>query len=155
MVNPDRHPRPLVVDRVEWIPSSPDEIEVRVYGAWHGPTVPPAVALEIGSFSLEAVPEPPPAGRAPAWAAAFLVPVEERVALEAGEARLTGPGFALPLPPADPGVMDAPEGTVVDPAVLAERRARRAELEPLSPKRRDHRRCAAATPSATAATTAR
>ncbi|HEV3000499.1 MAG TPA: hypothetical protein VGW75_07160 [Solirubrobacteraceae bacterium] len=135
-MNPAREPHALSVQRVEWIPSSPDEIEVRVYGAWHGATVPPAVTLAIGDDAVEALPDPPPAGLAPAWSAAFLVPVDARAAVEAGEARLSGPGFTLALPPAEPGAMDGPPGTVIDPAVLAERRARRAELAEESAARR-------------------
>ncbi|MDQ3739431.1 MAG: hypothetical protein M3389_00675, partial [Actinomycetota bacterium] len=75
-MNPDRHPLPLRVERVEWIPSSPDEIEVRVYGAWHGPTVPPAVSLVIGDDLVAPLPDPPPAGLAPGWSAAYLAPVD-------------------------------------------------------------------------------
>ncbi|HEX8207985.1 MAG TPA: hypothetical protein VF587_18115, partial [Solirubrobacteraceae bacterium] len=125
-VNPDRQPRPLVVERVEWIPSSPDEIEVRVYGAWHGGSVPPAVTLVIGNDIIAPLPDPPVAGVAPVWTAAYLASVEARADLEAGNAALAGPDFAFPLPAAEPGALDPPPGTVVDPIVLAERRARRA-----------------------------
>ena len=127
-MNPDRQPHELLLDRVEWIPSSPDAIEVRVYGAWHGTTVPPPAVLMVEGRAVEAVPDPPAAGLAPAWTAAFLVPVEARAAVEAGEALLVAEGVELRLPPAVPGALDPPPGTVVDPAVLAERRARRAEL---------------------------
>jgi hypothetical protein len=127
-VNPDRQPRPLLVERVEWIPSTVDEIEVRVYGAWQGSTVPPPVSLVIGNDIVAPLPDPPAAGLAPGWTAAYLVPVESRAALEEGNAAIAGPDFALPLPAAVPGALDPPPGTVVDPAVLSERRARRAEL---------------------------
>ncbi len=127
-VNPDRQPQPLRVERVEWIPSSPDEIEVRVYGVWHGATVPPAVSLVIGNDIVAPLADPPPPGLAPAWSSAYMVTVEARVELEAGNAAVVGPDFAVPLPAAEPGAMDGPPGTVVDPKVLAERRARRAEL---------------------------
>ena len=116
------------MERVEWIPSSPDEIEVRVYGAWHASTVPPPVSLVIGNDVFEPLGDPPAAGLPPAWSGAYLVPAEARAALEAGNAAIAAADFALPLPAAEPGVLDPPPGTVVDPAVLAERRARRAEL---------------------------
>ncbi len=127
-MNPDRQPQPLRVERVEWIPSSPDEIEVRVYGVWHGSTVPPAVSLVIGNDVVAPLADPPPPGLAPAWSSAYMVTVEARVELEAGNAAVVGPDFAVPLPAAEPGAMDGPPGTVVDPKVLAERRARRAEV---------------------------
>ncbi|HEX8121070.1 MAG TPA: hypothetical protein VF549_07380 [Solirubrobacteraceae bacterium] len=127
-MNPDRQSQKLVVERAEWIPSSPDDIEVRVYGLWNGSTVPPPVTLLIGDTPFASLSDPPPAGLAPAWSAAFLVPGELRAALENAEAVVAGPDFVALLPAAQPGAMDPPPGTVVDPAVLAERRARRAEL---------------------------
>ena len=65
-MNPDRQPQPLLVERVEWVPSSPDEIEVRVYGAWHGSTRPPEVTLLVGADRLPGLSDPPPPGLAPA-----------------------------------------------------------------------------------------
>ena len=127
-MNPDRKPQQLVVERVQWIPSSPDEIEVRVYGVWNGASVPPAVTLLVGDSPFDAAARPAAAGAPPAWSAAFLVPLELRTALEEAGAVLAGPDFVVLLPGAEPGVMDAPPGTVVDPTVLAERRARRAEI---------------------------
>ncbi|HEX8086839.1 MAG TPA: hypothetical protein VF529_21305 [Solirubrobacteraceae bacterium] len=135
-MNPDRRPLPLRVESVEWIPSSPDEIEVRIYGAWNGSTVPPEVSLVIGDEVFAPLADPPAPGLAPAWTAAYLVPVDARAALEEGNAAVAGPDFALPLPAARPGAMDRPPGTVVDPAVLAERRARRAEIAEESATRR-------------------
>ncbi len=132
-MNPDRQPLALDVQQVVWLPSSPTAIEVRVFGAWSGSTVPPAVELVVGSSRVAAQRDAPAAGAPPAWSAAFLAPVEWRAALEAGEGRLEAGDVAVALPPAVPGTMgevidDEPGGTVVDPAVLAERRARRAEL---------------------------
>ena len=124
-MNPSRQPHPLAVERVEWIPSSPDEIEVRVYGAWQGGSVPPAVTLVVGNDIFQPLADPPAAGPPPAWTAAYRVPIDARAAVEEGNAAIAGPDFALPLPAAGPGALDPPPGTVVDPAVLAERRARR------------------------------
>jgi hypothetical protein len=94
---------------------------------WHGGSVPPPVSLVIGDDLIAPLPDAPAGGLAPAWSSAYLAPVETRSSLEEGNAALVGPDFAIPLPAAEPGAMDRPPGTVVDPAVLAERRARRAE----------------------------
>jgi hypothetical protein len=131
-VTPDRQPLALDVRRAEWLPSTPEALEVRVFGAWEGPTVPPAVVLVVGGTALAALPDAPGGGAPPAWSAAFLAPVEARAALEAGDAALESGGLQVALPPALPGALGPAEdedagGTLVDPAVLAERRARRAE----------------------------
>ena len=51
-VNPGPRPQPFEPERVEWRPSSPDAIEVRVDGAWHGATVPPARPSRRGLRAL-------------------------------------------------------------------------------------------------------
>ena len=140
-MNPDRQPTSLQVARVEWVPSSLDSIEVRVFGAWHGGTVPPSVTLLVGSSSVEALPDPPLVERPPAWSAVFVAPSDARALLEAGEAALdVGEGALVALPAAEPGRMDPlgeeEGGVLVDPAVLAERRARRAEMAEESASRR-------------------
>lgn len=130
-MNPDDRPRTLSPDRVEWVPSSPDAIEVRVFGTWHGSTVPPAAVLLLNGDRVEELGTPPGDDVPPAWSASFLVPVESRSAVEGGDALLDVGGFVVALPPATPGRMVEPAsdiGTLVDPAVLAERRARRAEI---------------------------
>ena len=124
-MNPSRQPHPLVVERVEWVPASPDEIEVRIYGAWQGGAVPPGVTLVIGNDIFGPLPDPPAPGPPPAWTAAYAVPIDARADVEEGNAAVAGPDFALPLPAGEPGALDPPPGTVVDPAVLAARRARR------------------------------
>lgn len=130
-VNPDDRPRTLSPDRVEWVPSSPDAIEVRVFGSWHGPTVPPPAVLLLNGERVEELGSPPGDDVPPAWSASFHVPVEARSAIENGDASLDVGGLIVGLPPATPGRMVEPAsdiGTLVDPAVLAERRARRAEI---------------------------
>ena len=140
-MNPDRQPNALEVTRVEWVPAPPDAIEVRVFGAWHGASVPPRVTLLVADARVKPLAEPPAAGRPPAWSAAFFARIDARGALEAGEAVLElADGSLVALPAADPGRLDSAEvdegGVVVDPAVLAERRARRAELAEESAARR-------------------
>jgi len=135
-VPPEEEPLTLEVVRVEWVAASPEALEARLFGLWHGGAVPPAPVLVVDARRFEALPDPPPAGRPPAWSAAFAVPVELRGALEAGEGVvLVGPEV-VGLPPAAPGAPDGPPGTVVDPAVLAERRAARAEIAEASWSRR-------------------
>jgi hypothetical protein len=131
-VNPDRQPLALDLQQVVWLPSSPESLEVRVFGTWQGATVPPAVELVVGAARVPALADAPAGGPPPAWSAAFLAPLQARAALEAGQAKLEAGGVAVALPAAVPGAMspaaeDEPGGTVVDPGVLAERRARRAE----------------------------
>lgn len=132
-MKPDDHAQQLSAERVEWLPSSPDEIEVRVFGTWHGPTVPPHVELVAGAARAEALPAPPGRDVPPAWSAAFLVPAEARALIEQGGASLDVGGVLVGLPPGAPGRLGpaSPPGggaTVIDHEVLAERRARRAEL---------------------------
>ena len=114
------------------MPSSPDAIEVRVFGAWLGATVPPPVELVVGDSRTPALPDAPAAGAPPSWSAAFLAPIDVRAAVEAGEASIEAGDAAVRLSAGVPGPLPgheaAPGGTLVDPAVLAERRARRAEL---------------------------
>ena len=128
-MNPGPKPSPLEVDRVEWLPSSPDEIEVRVFGAWRGSTVPPVAVLAVAGRRLTAEATPPAGGPPPEWAALFLAPIESRGDLESADAWLELDGEHIVLPAARPGVLDRDPDpdNVVDPGVLAERRARRAE----------------------------
>jgi hypothetical protein len=122
------------IDRVEWLSSSPEAVIVRVHGHGAPPRDGDAVKLivddagqpraftpEIGISVNENTGE---------WTAAFSVPIELRPALEANLA-LEADGIVLALPGAlAGGEVGAPSvhAQVIDRGVLAERRARRAEL---------------------------
>jgi predicted nucleic acid-binding Zn-ribbon protein len=131
---------PIVVDRVEWVPGSPEAVEVRVYGRWRDrpPEGPLALVVEHGGR----VDRFDPVAGAPGAILSFAVPNEMRARLaQEGALALTLGSDRVALAPAVPGSVapdqDAlPSGTVVDRAVLAERRARRAELAEESLARR-------------------
>jgi hypothetical protein len=122
---------PVVVDRVEWVPASPESVHVHVYGRWRDRPVSEPMVLLVGTerrrHAFDAL-ERPPEG----VLVAFAVPNELRARLGEDIAIQIGPN-ELPLPGAGTGsVREAdepePEAEVIDRAVLAERRARRAEL---------------------------
>ncbi|MEZ5123413.1 MAG: hypothetical protein R2736_17860 [Solirubrobacterales bacterium] len=136
IASPDGSPMesPLEIERVEWLPSTPEALEVRVCGRWRGPapSEPVELVLDAGGERRRF----PSAGAATVaaglWQARFAVPVELRSALAARLALAAG-GRELALPAALPGPADGtpapPPATVVDPGVLASRRAWR-EGEP-------------------------
>lgn len=124
-MNPADRPELLTPERAEWVPASPEAIEVRVFGTWHGPTVPPRPRIVVGTESVEAQAVPPGPDVPPAWSASFRLPSETRVDVEAGAGVLLVGSTVVGVPPATPGRLDPP--VVVDPLVLAERRARRVE----------------------------
>lgn len=135
-------PAPLVAEAVDATATPDGGLLVRVAGAWSEGSGPrPALSLLVGSgTSARRVPLLAAASAAATKAAGggdvvraiFSVPPEaaaragEGLALDAG-----GQTVALPAPGAGAGEAGAPpaadDGTVVDRAVLAERRARRAE----------------------------
>src|SRR4051794_21145919 len=118
---------PLDVERVEWVPASPETVRVRVVGRWRG--APPAVGpvLLVGELSFAADEHAVSDG---VWRAAFSVPIEirsrleRRIALRVGDAEL-----ALPAASAGPAdeASAPPPGEIVGRGVLDERRARRFE----------------------------
>src|SRR4051812_44533508 len=118
---------PLDVDRVEWIPATPETVRVRVVGRWRG--APPAVApvLLVGDLSFAADEHGIVDG---AWRASFSVPIEirsrldRRLGLRGGDAEVGRP--AASAGPADEASAPPP-GEVVGRGVLDERRARRFE----------------------------
>ncbi len=128
----------LDVERVDWTPAQHGTLTVRVHGRWRAGSPPggPIVLLvfEAGArrrFDALDADDGAPAGGG--WSAAFAVPGQLRSALAEGLALEAG-GSEHALPGARPRAADAlepgtgEEGEVVDRAVLAERRARRAEL---------------------------
>lgn len=128
----------LDVERVDWTPAAHGMLTVRVHGRWRaGPPPGGAIALLVEEGGARRRFDALPAdGEAPAggdWSAAFAVPAPLRPALAEGLALEAG-GSEHALPSARPRPADAlelgpgEEGEVVDRAVLAERRARRAEL---------------------------
>src|SRR4051812_1127737 len=118
---------PLDVDRVEWIPATPETVRVRVVGRWRG--APPAVApvLLVGDLSFAADEHGIVDG---AWRASFSVPIEirsrldRRLGLRGGDAEVGRP--AASAGPADEASAPPP-GEVFGRGVLDERRARRFE----------------------------
>ena len=120
---------PLLVERVEWVPASLETIEVRVHGRWDG-DVPAAEAVLLVDDdgrrqAFPAVTAGP--GAVAPWTASFVVPGELRPRLRAGLRLGVGEG-EVALPAAVAGAMGpVAEAEVIDRAVLAERRARRAE----------------------------
>jgi hypothetical protein len=132
----------LRIDAVEVLPTDLRAVLLRVAGAWEGPPpdrlVAPVLVLresdrrhridslpETSGAAARAAPETQP------FRAAFSVPdalaplLDESVELDLGPLTVRLPAPTSLGEEADPGET---EGTVVDPAVLAERRARRAEL---------------------------
>src|SRR4051794_20814676 len=118
---------PLDVERVEWVPATPESVRVRVVGRWRGP--PPAVApvLLVGDLSFAADEHGIVEG---AWRASFTAPVEIRARLERRLALRVGDA-EIGLPAASAGPADEssapPPGEIVGRGVLDERRARRFE----------------------------
>ncbi len=123
------------IDRVEWLSSSSEVVLVRVHGhrvqprsddelrlivdeAGHRRAFPPDQGVHVNYHTGE-------------WTACFSVPIELRPALEANLALELG-GLVLALPAAlaggSEGVGPTADAQVIDRGVLAERRARRAEL---------------------------
>jgi hypothetical protein len=133
----------LTVEAVEWLPSGSDAGLIRVRGRWTEPgrrePELPALGLRRGEDArrFESLPDAR-FGRDPTvWRATYLVPAALMdpdpdalwLSWESGaQAGLPAParGFEPPATPAPPPVPD-PGGEVIDRAVLAERRARRAE----------------------------
>jgi hypothetical protein len=129
----------LEIDRVEWLSSSTEAVVVRIFGRWRqGVERPAAYVLIVDdgrdrqAFGpLAAAPAEPDEAAPDAWSAAFSVPIELRPRLEQGLV-LALDGEELALPPAVAGAVPAPAtgvpAQIIDRGVLAERRARRAEL---------------------------
>ncbi|MEA2291789.1 MAG: hypothetical protein QOF17_809 [Solirubrobacteraceae bacterium] len=113
------------VEAVEWLPSGSGSALVRVRG--RGASSAELPALVAGEHRFESLPARSSEGEPGAWRGAYVVPA----ALEGAPLALAWPdGAQLELPP--PGAVDAAApaaagGEVIDHAVLAERRARRAE----------------------------
>ena len=140
---PEPEPQPddlrgLLVDDVVAFPSDFGTLVVEVSGRWLGPAPPalgpPALIVDDGrrSHRFPALPagarRPPPTPRTSGFAATFSVPADLRSCLVAPLAlELASARVALP----DARQASAPRstnpGAVVDPLVLAERRALRAE----------------------------
>lgn len=144
-MHPDFPPAsaPLEVDRVEWVPASAEAVHVYLLGRWVDRPVADAMVLLVGTdrrrHAFDALPGPP-AG----VLAAFAVPNELRARLSVDIALQIGTQ-EIALPAAETGTVrddipivvdEEPEGEVIDRAVLAERRARRAEMAEESLERR-------------------
>ncbi len=122
------------IERVEWLSSSPEAVLVRVHARSMQPRSRDEVRLIVDDGGRRR-PFAPDAGlqvdeQTGAWAASFTIPIELRPRLEGNLALEVG-GLVLALP----GALAGPEGgepavdaQVIDRGVLAERRARRAEL---------------------------
>ncbi len=131
----------LEIDGVEWLSSTPQDVVVAVTGRWSGPIAPgqPVLLVDDGQqrHAFVAVSPAPGAAEAAAdpgaWRVTFAVPIELRPRLADGLALEVG-AVKLPLPGAVAGAALAVGGEetspakVIDRTVLAERRARRAEL---------------------------
>ncbi|MDX6699197.1 MAG: hypothetical protein QOE65_2594 [Solirubrobacteraceae bacterium] len=124
----------LRVERVDLVPTDLGTVIVRIAGRWSGDPAPVAPALLVGDRRFDALPESSgaaarAAGGADAFRAAFSVPEELRPSLVGGLRLALGEtDLALPVPTEIEGDVSGTPGTVVDRAVLAERRARRAEI---------------------------
>ncbi len=123
------------IERVEWLSSSPEAVLVRVHARSMQPRSRDEVRLIVDDGGRRR-PFAPDAGlqvdeQTGAWAASFTVPIELRPRLEGNLALEVG-GLVLALPGAlaGPGEGGEPsvDAQVIDRGVLAERRARRAEL---------------------------
>jgi hypothetical protein len=124
----------LRVERVDLVPTDLGTVIVRVAGRWEGDPVPAVPVLHAADRRFDALPESSSAAAraapgAGAFRAAFSVPEELRPSL-LGALRLTVGETEVALPAANEieGDPSGAPGIVVDRAVLAERRARRAEL---------------------------
>ena len=125
---------PLDVERVEWFPATSEAIEVRVVGRWRekSPRSAPELVVDDGGdkrrFKAERGAGIDESGR---WSARYSIPIELRPRL-ATKLALVHKDKEIPLPAASPGPADErnapPPAQVVDPTVMAERRARRAEM---------------------------
>jgi hypothetical protein len=122
---------PLEVDRVEWVPASPEAVHVHLLGRWRDRPVPEPLVLLVTSEGGRRDPFPALDDAPAGVLAAFAVPVELRGRLAEDLALLVGV-HEIQLPGAETGTLrdapEEPEAEVIDRAVLAERRARRAEL---------------------------
>jgi hypothetical protein len=128
-------PSGLRVERVDLVSTELGVVLVRVSGRWEGGPSPDAPVLLVGERRFDALPETSGAAEraasgADAFRATFSVAEELRPALGAG-VRLAVGEVEVELPAArdtETGTAEPAGATVVDRAVLAERRARRAEL---------------------------
>src|SRR5438552_3539404 len=145
MVEPGSRPAEaagLRIDAVEVLPTDLRSVLLRVAGAWEGPPPKhleaPVLVLRTAAtvHRIDALPQTSGAAARAApeiqpFRAAYSVPdalaplLDEGVELDLGPLTVRIPA---PKPPVEDAEADEPEGTVVDRAVLAERRARRAEL---------------------------
>ncbi|UGS36224.1 hypothetical protein DSM104329_02624 [Capillimicrobium parvum] len=121
---------PLEIERVEWLPWTPEVLEVRVSGRWGGavPREPVELVVDAAGVRRRLRSTGAEVDAAGLWQASFAVPVELRSSLAAHLALQSG-DRELALPAALPGPADGtpapPPATVVDPGVLASMRARR------------------------------
>jgi hypothetical protein len=135
----------LVLEACEWLPSGADGGLLRVRGRWSSPAspapAPPSLWIRGGEHShrFDSLPDTRFARDPEVWRGTYVVPAalmtegpdELWLAWDDG-ARVAVPDFASPPPVAHAAVEagdDGPGGEVIDRAVLAERRARRAEAE--------------------------
>src|SRR4051812_3872478 len=118
---------PLDVERVEWVPATPETVRVRVAGRWRGAAPAVAPVLLVGDLAFACDEHGVVDG---VWRASFSAPVEIRARLERRLALRVGDA-ELALPAASAGPADEssapPPGEVVGRGVLDERRARRFE----------------------------
>jgi len=129
---PDGSPieSPFEVERVEWVPATSEALEVHVSGRWRdaAPDTVALVVIDVGGEQRSFAPAAAGADEGGAWHATFAVPVELRsrlsakLTLRAGEREIALPA-ASPGPVA--GIAAPPPATVVEPTVLAQRRAAR------------------------------
>ena len=137
----------LAVTAVEWLPSGAESGLIRVRGRWtdDAATEPdlPVLALRAadGDHRFDSLPDARFSREPSTWRGTYLVPAElvetdpEALWLEwPSGARAGLPALSrgvepprVPAAPERPEEPDEPGGTVIDRAVLAERRARRAE----------------------------
>jgi len=129
------------IDRVEWSAGASGDIVVEVHArpGTAVPTTAPELVAEPGpgEQSFSSAGRWPPSLRGGAWSVSFVLPLAWRGAL-GGELGLRAEGVLVALPAATalPAAPAASAGKVIDSTVLAERRARRAELSEESLSRR-------------------
>ena len=127
--SPDGPPSdsPLDIERVEWVPATPDTVLVLVVGRWRSAVPRGQPELVMGDARIEADEHETIEGT---WRAAFTVPIELRSRLDQRFAMAIG-STEVSLPAASAGPEDEasapPPATVVDVRELDERRARRVE----------------------------